>query len=98
MSLLENFSPKKNAPEKEVKRGARKAMTVASDSERYCSEKYMPNSPKKLGEENEYFSKTVGVRRRGAHPTNPRRTRRSRIPLGPVKGSGTPVVSLEPRS
>jgi hypothetical protein len=36
------------APENPVRIGARKVNTVASDNDRYCREKYIPERPTKL--------------------------------------------------
>ena len=46
--MREKISPRNIAPEAAVHRGERKVSTVASESERYCSEKYTPISPKNL--------------------------------------------------
>ena len=47
-SFSEKGSFKNTDPAIPVKSGARKVKTVASDSDRYCREKYMPKRPKNL--------------------------------------------------
>jgi hypothetical protein len=37
------------APEKPVRIGVRNVNTVASDNDKYCKEKYTPETPKNLG-------------------------------------------------
>jgi hypothetical protein len=46
--LREKGSLRNIAPENPVRIGVRKVNTVASDNDRYCREKYIPERPTKL--------------------------------------------------
>ena len=65
--------------------GDKNVNTVASESDKYCKEKYTPNNPKNLRDDKIKLM-VKGVR---TYPLNPLKASSQRTSLGPNNGSGT---------
>lgn len=80
---------RKIAPVKPVKIGTMNVNTVASDSDKYCKEKYIPEIPKNLDPRGAFARYRTQYYEKDSHPLRPRNISKVRTPLGPSNGSGT---------